>query len=308
VLKVRYLDYAGGRLTDAAVGGNTEESNAFFGRLAQADALLGILDGRKILALLQDEPDGADLLNFEMTTPLGIMQRSPAPVQFVITKWDLLQERYTLADVRERLLENRPLRNLVESRSRFGSGRIRLIPVSAVGFDYVDPQPDGTMVKRAGQAPEPWQVDIPLAAVIPDQLALVQESLDKRTRELLASKPDAVASLRLADRLALRAAQALHAYAPAVRRALQRVDPGLAARLSEDDVHRMARMVDRRARQALVRTEWELRAERDRSLAGVRDELSALDHLNASFADRLEGFEREFPDSLLSLAPVAEGA
>jgi hypothetical protein len=307
VSRFRYLDYAGGKLTDVAVGASTEETEAFFQELDAADALLGILDGRKIRALLRDEPAGDKLLNLELTTPLAIMQRSRKPIQFVITKWDLLQGQYTLGEVRERLLRNRAFRNLIETRARMTKARIRLIPVSAVGFSFVEPQPDGTMLKRAGQSPEPWQVDIPLATIIPDQLDYMYESLDDKTKELLESKIDPTSELTFKDRIALFAAQALRSYTPLVKRILAGIDRSLAARVSEDDLQQLALMLERRAQDKLQQTELEQRAERDRSLAVVDDTRSAIQHLNQSFALSLERFDEEFPDSVLTAELAPQG-
>jgi hypothetical protein len=307
VLNFQYKDYSGGKLTDVTVGDDSQETREFFQELSEADALLGILDGSKILALLRGEPAGDRLLNFELTAPLAIMQQSRKPIQFVITKWDLLRGQYTLGEVRERLLRNRAFRNLVESRARISKARIRLIPVSAVGFHFVEPQSDGLMVKRPGRSPKPWQVDIPLATIIPDQLHYVFESLDDQTKELLESKIDPASALSFTDRIRVFAAQALRSYMPIVKRILAGIDRNLAARVSEDDLRQLAMMLERRAQDKLQRTELEQRAERDRSLAAVDDARSALEHLNQSFALCLERFEEEFSDSVLSVESAVQG-
>jgi hypothetical protein len=234
---------------------------------------------------------------------LSLMQQSTAPIQFVITKWDLLEHRYNLAVVRDRLLATRPFRNLVTARSR--DARIRLIPVSAVGSGFAEPRADGTMAKSREGEPKPYFVDIPLASVIPDQLQYVIDSLDEKTRSVMTAKVDASKALTTPERWALMAGRALESFGPMLCQVVSLVDPKLGKRLSAQDLRELARTIDRKARVKLETNERQQLAERERSLKAVRDERSALDHLNESFALTLERFERQHPDSLLAAVTAA---
>src|SRR5215813_702188 len=99
-----YWDYAGGYLTSASVE-SFDVQRAF----DDADAVLVILDGQKILYLLQDGETHLALderiysdLNYMLPVLRGSVKK---PIHFLITKWDLLDKTYTLEKVREVLLE-----------------------------------------------------------------------------------------------------------------------------------------------------------------------------------------------------------
>jgi hypothetical protein len=164
--KFTYVDYAGGRLTD--VYEETEEGFKLEDEIKNADALLGLLDGAKIAAFMSnnDERKTAILLHKDLPSILQLMQRSKAPIQFVISKWDLLENKFSLGQVRDRLLEYAPFKDLIKSQNN----PVRLIPVSSVGTNFAIPLHDGGMKKIPGAIPRPFQVQVPLACVLPDGL------------------------------------------------------------------------------------------------------------------------------------------
>lgn len=172
-LRMRYIDYAGERLTDPQPG--SVEQEKLEKTLHEADAFLGLLDGRKILEMMRGN---AGFLDTDMAHVLKTMQDCAGPIHFLVTKWDVLEGHYTLKDVHARLLEHRGFAALVSSRSEWrvrnmpvGPGRIRLIPVSSVGRKFAVLGADGMMHKLHGEVPRPLNVDVAFAAVLPDLCA-----------------------------------------------------------------------------------------------------------------------------------------
>jgi hypothetical protein len=104
----------------------------------------------------------------------------------VVTKWDLVRgfgepadasDEYRLDRVAEALLRYEHIRALVEDHS--ARQVVRLIPVSAVGADFVDLNTDGMVVKRPHGHLKPTNVEVPFNAVLPDLFRQVEGSLDQ---------------------------------------------------------------------------------------------------------------------------------
>jgi hypothetical protein len=170
-MKVRYIDYAGESLTEAGDGAASQD---FMDDLREADALLGLLDGQRILEMMRGESDFLE----QMSRTFSLMQNSTGPIHFLVTKWDLLAGHYSLEQIRERLMRHPHVSSLVASRSTWKTrrmavppGRIRLIPVSSVGLEFAFLDSEGQMRKRANKRPEPYNVDLAFGAVLPDLLA-----------------------------------------------------------------------------------------------------------------------------------------
>jgi hypothetical protein len=116
-------------------------------------------------------------------------------------------------------MSNQRFRDLA---SAFGSRRVvRLIPVSAVGYDFAEIGPDGSVTKlRDGQI-HPTNVDVPLAAVVPDLFEQIQHDLEasqlaaalNRVRKRARLGP-AAALAELGSFVARSAGRALSAVAP----------------------------------------------------------------------------------------------
>jgi hypothetical protein len=140
----------------------------------KADVFLAMLDGLEILKLMRGEDN-----NFEeefVNYIIPILAKSTQPVHFIITKWDLIEKHYSLEAVRSRLMESSwRFRNFVNVLREFGT--LRLIPVSAVGLDFAEPGPDGTMLKKPGFQFEPYHVEMPLVSAIFDQLDYAAKKL-----------------------------------------------------------------------------------------------------------------------------------
>ena len=71
--KVRYIDYAGESLTDVGDGGASQD---FMDTLREADALLGLLDGRRVLEMMRGESDFLE----QMSRTFSLMQNSTGPI------------------------------------------------------------------------------------------------------------------------------------------------------------------------------------------------------------------------------------
>ncbi|NET77884.1 MULTISPECIES: hypothetical protein [Okeania] len=162
-----YFDYAGGRFTDM-----DEEDSDLQEIIVQADAILGLLDGQKIQALMSNKNEQKidDLLNKDLPPIIKCMSYCQAPIQFVISKWDLLEnDNFGLKEISDRLLEIPEFKELVLNRNQERSS-VRLIPVSSVGSGFVTPQPDGSMKIIANSIPRPSHMEVPVSCVVPDLL------------------------------------------------------------------------------------------------------------------------------------------
>ncbi|MEV0093691.1 DNA/RNA helicase domain-containing protein [Streptomyces sp. NPDC050738] len=210
VLRIRYLDYAGELLTDSGRDAlDTQAEADLQERIEQADTVLCLLDGNKLHKLCLGETEGIEYFNQHMDPVFGVLQEVEKPIHFVITKWDLLyrlkdSEAASLEHARDVLLDIRAFRNLVENAvmpHQNALPAIRLIPVSSVGLDYVEPQLDDSMVKLPGRIPTPLHVEQPLLAILPDLFASFIDSLDEETRRRLIRDASRVERLTPTERM-----------------------------------------------------------------------------------------------------------
>ncbi|MGW3949429.1 hypothetical protein ACWEKM_00315 [Streptomyces sp. NPDC004752] len=193
-IRVRYIDYAGERLTHPQEG--SAEQERLEETLRNADALLGLLDGRKVLDLMRGD---TRFLDEDMPHVFSLMQNCQGPIHFVITKWDLLAGHYSLRQIKERLLEHPDFRSLADSRRRWDAGRmpvppgrVRLIPVSSVGLDFAFLDSEGTMRKKANARPRPFNVEVVFATVLPDLVVRAHQVAVRNRRQERAAGHGAV--------------------------------------------------------------------------------------------------------------------
>jgi hypothetical protein len=181
VMRLGYLEYAGGLLTDAQTPGSTAQAD-LLKRIEPAHALLGLIDGFRVRQALDGHAEGLMRLQQSLTAMISLMMLASCPVSFVITKWDLLRDLDVdddarLKRVRKFLLSNQGFRDLVEAHS--GHRVVRLIPVSAVGPDFAELDEQGLVAKLPDGHLRPSNVDVPLAAVVPDVFEQVERSMDR---------------------------------------------------------------------------------------------------------------------------------
>lgn len=190
LLDVVYIDYAGELLEHTSEAGRSSFQE-LQGHIHSAQALLGLLDGQRILELLRGEPAGHDYVQFELRSLLGLLQSARAPVQLVITKWDLVRDFGEPSDADDELRLDR----VISALMAYGHVRglvysspnqlVRLIPVSAVGRGFAELRADGSVVKRSGGTVRPVNVEVPLCAVVPDLFRQVERTIDDETRRKL---------------------------------------------------------------------------------------------------------------------------
>ncbi len=185
IFRLGYLDYAGELLDSEPEAGSTA-LGALERSIASAHGLLGILDGHRVLQYLRNEPEGRRYLRSTLQPMIGIMAGATCPIHFALTKWDLVHgfgepadadDAVRLSLVREALLSSQEIRSLVETHG-YGGLVVRLIPVSATGPDFATVDGSGHVVKQQGARVRPCNVDVPLAAVLPDLFGQLDLSLE----------------------------------------------------------------------------------------------------------------------------------
>jgi hypothetical protein len=173
VLRFTYFDYAGERMKKLYNPATNTFALGADKELKKADILLAIIDGQRLLPFMRRE--NYRLITESLEFVLPILQNSTIPVHFIITKWDLLEGLFSLEDIIHRLGEHLSFRKFVDASIEYET--IRLIPVSAVGTGFSTLQ-GGIMKKLPGALPNPFQVEMPLICVLPDQFKHQIEHLD----------------------------------------------------------------------------------------------------------------------------------
>ena len=192
VFRISYLDYAGdllepgvkheeaGDLLELGVG--HEEAGKIEAKVKQAHALLVIIDGRRVLQLLAGDREGDRYFDVRLQPLLLLAGRASCPIQLIVTKWDLLHRpgessnggESRLHEVMACLEPKLKIEHLVRGSH---AQKARLIPVSAVGQDFVTVLDDGSVVKRPGGMLAPVNAQVPLCAVLPDAIKQAEQSL-----------------------------------------------------------------------------------------------------------------------------------
>jgi hypothetical protein len=194
VLRINYLDYAGELLEQEQEAGSTALAD-LERRISNAHALLGMIDGYRMLQYLRGEPRGHEYVEASLQPMIGIMAAATCPIHLVLTKWDLVRgfgepedadDNTRLGLVRDALLENAQIRALAAGHGR-GPRIVRLIPVSAVGRKFATIAASGEVVKRLDGELNPSNVETPLSAVLPDLFRQVQASLDASVQAEIAA-------------------------------------------------------------------------------------------------------------------------
>jgi hypothetical protein len=284
-----FFDYAGGLLTETE---DEEESDSKFEQaVGEADTLLGLLDGKKLLDAMRGKEAAWDAIFLtDLPAMLRKMQFTKVPIHFVVSKWDLFEGEYSLEQVREFLLEVDQFSNIVETRRDIGSP-VRLIPVSSVGKGFAVPQANGSM-EKTGKAPKPFQVEMPLACVIPD---IMQKHLNELMRKKEAEKSRAVeikADINFWDRFTQAVAGSV-----GVARFFLPVN----LRFTDDLITKISKTIssgaNKKIEDAQKRSE-ELRRERDESIKQVESEETALKHTVNSFLYIRDILEYNFPEAI----------
>jgi hypothetical protein len=178
---VVYLDYSGEILTQSQQSDSSSNPLLEIDQAAkQADALLVLLDGQKLLFLMENQSQALARLEQDLNYILPIIQTvRPLPVHFVITKWDLLENKsITLSQVRERLLQINQFSNVLSQR-RALQIPTRLIPTSALGQRFAELDMHGILHKNPEHVPDPYLVEMPIACTLIDSFQLMLNDLKR---------------------------------------------------------------------------------------------------------------------------------
>jgi hypothetical protein len=197
VCAIQYIDYSGERLSrtgeEQVTTGSVQQE--FRDHIHEADVLLALLDGRRLLQLMKKDPQGDRYLRHDVLPILSTIaeSRSSCVVHFVITKWDLLQrDRIPLDLVIDELRKNDDFAAVLANRAKRTAGVVRIIPVSSVGHDFATLRDDGRIVKVPGASPNPWNVDVPVVALLPDFYSQLLEDIRAKYERRLPQKAAAV--------------------------------------------------------------------------------------------------------------------
>lgn len=286
-----YLDYAGNRINEELV--EEDVGTEFEDKFNEADALLGLLDGQKICALLRKEKIGMVWAVNDLRNMIDVMQGSRKPVHFLISKWDIVEQQYTLEQIRDRLLEIDEFKNLVKLRNQAGSP-VRIIPVSAVGKGFAIAKPDGSM-EKTGEFPKPFQVEVPLACILPDMIQVMMEELIRKRKSELETSIEVKPDIGFVDFLGQLFAGGLKAVQEILPRKYQ-----FAGNSLEILIEWAETPAQQKINFAAKRTE-ELRREQIESLKEVADEETALAHAINCFVSIQNQLIYRFPASELRI-------
>jgi hypothetical protein len=186
VLRLNYLDYAGELLEQEQEAGSTALAD-LENRINQAHALVGMIDGYRVLQYLKGAPEGQDYIEARIQPMLGMMAAATCPIHLVLSKWDLVRDfgepedaddNARLALVRDALFESELIKALAGGHGR-GPRVVRLIPVSAVGRKFATLDASGIVVKRPDGEWNPTNIEAPLSAVLPDVFSQVRAAHDQ---------------------------------------------------------------------------------------------------------------------------------
>lgn len=278
-----YFDYAGGRLTDV------EEDEELEELVKQTDVILGLLDGQKLYSLMKDnnQTNTDNFLKKDLPSLLKWMHSCRVPIHFVITKWDLIEQEFSLEQVREHLLTIPEFEKFIRNRKDRGS-LIRLIPVSSVGSNFATPQADGSM-KKTGETPCPFLLEVPIACVVPDLFKAGLSELINQQHKL--ERRNILSNLGRWIKPMLNIGFVILGFA----------DLGLVTYLLEILLDSMG-LLGQEQEEATAKRSKGLRQKRDTSIKQVKNEQTALRHSLNSFLCIQNKFGIDFPKSDLRLS------
>lgn len=180
LFRFRYFDFPGGFL-----GESNENDFAFIlTQIRKAHSILVLLDGKKILNLLEDRapPIGEPSIYDDLSSMGRFLQECIGkPVHFAITKSDILNLKpNSLGKIKKKLMVHTSFRNIIEQRK---SRPTYLIPVSAVGNGFAKFDPVTQQMKKLPNGiVEPKHVDMSLTFTLVDYLTKIATQ-DDSTRE-----------------------------------------------------------------------------------------------------------------------------
>jgi hypothetical protein len=295
-----YLDYAGGLLTDELGEDNENIDSELEEKIKDADALVALLDGQRICELIRGQKSGLRWSINDLPNILTIMQKTDKPIHFVISKWDIVKDHYTLEEIRDRLFQIEEFKNLVKLRTQQKTP-MRLIPVSSVGMGFAELQSDGSM-KKTGNLPIPYQVEMPLACILPDMIKKTLEELIKKKEQEQQQDISVKPNLSFWDRLKKVVGGTVKTVVQSAQDFLPRKYK-FAANLLEnfiDFIDDIEKSVEEKEK-AAQRREEELKIKKAETIKAVESEETALNHVVTCFLSIANQLEINYPNSTLKL-------
>lgn len=307
----QYTDYAGEMLTDYK--DDTTYIEKFNETIRNADVLLGLIDGSRLLSYMKGEASGKKWVFKDLANVLSLIQDTDKSIHFVISKWDLIEDKYTLEDARNRLLEIEQFRNIIKTRSNNNymnnenngnddKGVIRLIPVSSVGKGFAEHQTDGSM-KKTGKLPKPYNIELPIACILPDKLKeelkkIINEQNKKSQERIQDVKPNLSLWDKLKKYFGTAAKTILEKVAPKLPPQFQFSKEILTDIIDFIDQELQASVIDKEIA-ARERTE-QLKAKQKEALVKIESEKTALEYSIRCFLLLVNKLEYEHPYSKLT--------
>lgn len=203
-VRIDYLEYPGELLSDTREA--SKEARAELGAAIRgADALICVLDGHAILDYCESPTRGWSRLEESVSVFRHHLIESRGPINFVISKWDLLtglgaNDEERLTTIRDVLMSNDDFHNLIATKR--DQQIIRLVPVSATGEGFARIDRSGHVVKILNSKPSPTNTDIPLSAVVPDIFRQAEENLDRSMHGQLSAEFEQYRRTPLTKRIA----------------------------------------------------------------------------------------------------------
>jgi hypothetical protein len=191
----KYIDYAGGTLIDILENDtHSAQQQELFQSIENANVLLGLLDGEKIIDFMEDN-NSEKLHHFKsIDLPNMILQikrcKPTIPVHFVISKWDMVTSLggYRVAEIRDKLMTNAVFRNFLNNREHINRSIVRLIPVSSIGLNKAsykrDIEAGQISTIRESHEIDPYNVTVPLSYVLGDSIRSSIQVLEARKQSM----------------------------------------------------------------------------------------------------------------------------
>ncbi|MFN7501594.1 MAG: hypothetical protein AN487_19940 [Anabaena sp. CRKS33] len=308
----QYTDYAGEILTDHKDDPTYIEK--FNETIKNADVLLGLIDGSRLLSYIKGERSGTKWVVRDLANVLDLMQNTDKSIHFIISKWDLIEDKYTLEEVRNHLLEIEQFRNIIMTRSNNSDinnennrnddskGVVRLIPVSSVGKGFAEQQSDGSM-RKTGKLPKPYNIELPIACILPDKLKEeFKKIINEQTKKSQQQIQEVKANLTLWDKLkkyfGTTAKTILEIVAPKLPPQFQ-FSKEILTDIIDFINQELQTSVYNKEAAAKERTE-QLKAKKAEALAKIEGEKTALDYSIRCFLLLVNKLEYEHPYSKLT--------
>jgi len=152
-------------------------------------------------------------------------------------------------------------------------------------------QPDGSMRKIPGAYPKPFQVEMPLACVLPDKFKAQIDKLREEEEKLRGMSVTTNPNLTFWDRFGMNVGGAVRFMRGFLTGGYQFGDILLGTLL------KFVESGTRKKIEEAKKEEAQLRLDRENSLKAVRNEQTAVEHAITSFLVLVRELERKFPES-----------